>query len=83
MIEDITKEARKEFLKWVIENVKESAKDGGELINPQAWVDDLLDDLGSDSSIRRYEMSTFDSASGNPELFDITNDMLIFGDNHD
>ncbi|MCP5005391.1 MAG: hypothetical protein GY941_15860 [Planctomycetes bacterium] len=80
-IESITLEAKKEFLKWVTENVKESGKGGGELVNPQAWVNDLLDDLGSDSDIRRYEMSTFDSASGNPEMFDITDEMLIFSSN--
>ncbi len=71
-IEDITTAAKVEFTAWVVENAKNTPDTG-------AWVSDLVDNtLANDSAIRRYEMSEWESKSGNPEVFYITDDMLVW-----
>ncbi len=73
-ITGLTPEAEIEFLKWVTENKKTL----GSLTNPQAWTDDLLNELTFDSDRRNYEICSFESASGNPEIFRFTDNMLIY-----
>tara|TARA_B100000676_G_C17689225_1_gene635427 strand:+ start:408 stop:668 length:261 start_codon:yes stop_codon:yes gene_type:complete len=71
--------ARDIFLLWVAENCKDSAKfDDGNLLAPEAWLEDFNGRLNEDSSRRDYEISSFESASGSPELFYFSDDDLLY-----
>jgi hypothetical protein len=71
--------ARNRFLLWVSENCKDSAKfDDGELMSPEAWLEEFNDRLGEDSARRDYEMSSFESVSNSPEVFYFSDDDLLY-----
>lgn len=69
----LNEQGEKRFLAWVFENVKNPEKQ-----HAKGWISAFEDKLMSDSDRRDFEMGQFESASGNPEIFDFTDEDLDF-----
>lgn len=52
--------------------------DAGRVLAPGAWDHALAVKLVADSDRRDFEISSRESASGRPELFDFTDEDLVF-----